>query len=217
MSYHWTCSAPAHLWAVYRMNETFLAVFEALYFCCLITCHDMTYVIWKPDALAIMTCHQFGHTHLCLLFVFTFLIFVWFKNFFTSKNYFGPWMTNVTKNDMQWQGHNRNEKWQSFQFQLVVTNSKKMHFSFFHSFQNLINFGKSYTAHKWAGAEQVQWYDMTALHKAFTWHMSFVTWHSDAEIFASKRHEWRDVYILHLLSHIHSIQFSRFTVKWAIT
>ncbi len=30
---------------VYSMNETFLAVFEALYFCCLMTCHDMTYII----------------------------------------------------------------------------------------------------------------------------------------------------------------------------
>ncbi len=61
---------------VYSMNETFLAVFEALYFCCLMTCHDMTYIIWKPDALATITCHQFGHPHLCLLCVFTFLIFI---------------------------------------------------------------------------------------------------------------------------------------------
>ena len=108
---------------LYGMNETFLAVFEALYFCYLMTCHNMPYIIWKPDALAIMIRYQFGHTHLCLLFVFTFLIFVCFKFFFTR-------MAIVTKNESEWQDHDTLEKWQSLQFQPVMTSSKKVTFNF---------------------------------------------------------------------------------------
>ena len=68
------------------LNETFLEVFEALYLCCLMTYHDITYVIWKPYALAIMTCYLSEHqlristliSLVTIIFVYLLCLLFWF-------------------------------------------------------------------------------------------------------------------------------------------